>query len=187
MYDIIPTPYGIKAINERAYPLRCVYIFDKKIILNKNGYGCLYLAPTIDLENTLLFGKAMEFKKPSYANWYFYGFFMNKAENMLWVKLYFFDNSKYFKFYDGYRAIGRNIRNIYSLLTLYNKHAITWEIQPIKIYKTIYPNNFSIPEWKRCIYLARDAKEILRCIDLYKIQLPKEKIELLKQGNFYVI
>jgi len=182
------TPDGkIAAEKPREIPLRCVYIFNKKYILNPNGYGCVYFAPTVDAQSRALGLPVRGFTKPLPINWLFGGWFMNYAEKMLWGKLYFFDNATHFKLVYEYADVNTDLKNDISLLLKYNIHGLTLEFQPRKLYKVIYPENFTIPDWKRCIFLARNAQDILRCIEIFNITLPKEKLELLKQGNYYVI
>ncbi len=120
-------------------PLKCVAIVNpetnevQKIILNKNGFGCLYLIPKCQIKNPI----------DSISQGYFIS---NKALNYLWIKLYFFNEGKHFRL-------------------VYQINPMCWlnGLYTLKIFKVIYPENFTLDPYKYCLFLARNLKEINEC------------------------
>jgi len=83
--------------------------------------------------------------------------------NYTWVKLYFFeDGFPYFRLvfytYPGIPPIYQVPLEIYQ------------EAQPSKIWKIYYPENFTVPEYKYCLYLATDLEEINKCSKIYGLK-----------------
>ncbi len=119
--------------------LKCVAIVNplandiQKTIISNNGFGCLYLVPKCNAKN--------------YLDWISQGYFIsNKALNYLWIKLYFFNEGGHFKL-------------------VHQINPMCWYngLQTLKIFKVIYPENFTIDPYKYCLFLARNLKEVNEC------------------------
>lgn len=141
--------------NGKTYKLRlgCIYFaaYNKKVIIENSTYnGCLYIIPSVNL----IYSGIIE---GIFSSAYFIS---QKAMNYLWIKLYFFEEEtkSFTKVYDSFEAQGIN-----SMLYL--------EAQPLKIWKVEFPENFEVPEYKYCLYLATNLEEINKCAEKYN--LPK--------------
>jgi len=131
--------------------LGCLYLDGTKLEFpNADYYGCLYITPSIDNSNNIL----------SVSTAYFIS---QKSMNYTWVKLYFFnEGSPYFKLvfytYPGIPPIYQIPFGVYQ------------EVQPSEIWKIYYPENFTVPEYKYCLYLATDLEEINKCSEIYGLE-----------------
>jgi len=131
--------------------LGCLYLKGARLDFpNPDYYGCLYITPSImNLDNILSISTAY--------------FISQKSMNYTWIKLYFFEEGyPYFRLvfytYPGIPPIYQVPLEIYR------------EVQPSKIWKIHYPENFTVPEYKYCLYLATDLEEINRCSEIYGLR-----------------
>jgi len=131
--------------------LGCLYLKGARLDFpNPDYYGCLYVTPSIlNPDNILSISLAY--------------FISQKSMNYTWIRLYFFeDGHPHFElvFYTYPR-----IPPVYRVpLEIYQ------EVQPSKIWKINYPENFTVPEYKYCLYLATDLEEINKCSEIYGLK-----------------
>jgi len=131
--------------------LGCLYLKGTRLDFpNSDYYGCLYVTPSLlNPDNILSISMAY--------------FISQKSMNYTWVRLYFFENGHpYFElvFYTYPR-----IPPVYRVpLEIYQ------EVQPSKIWKINYPENFTVPEYKYCLYLATNLEEINKCSEIYGLR-----------------
>jgi len=153
------SPWFVKNVTATVYyngkyyevSLGCLYLKGARLDFpNPDYYGCLYVTPSIlNPDNILSISMAY--------------FISQKSMNYTWVRLYFFeDGYPYFRlvFYTYPR-----IPPVYKVpLEIYQ------EVQPSKIWKINYPENFTVPEYKYCLYLATNLDEINKCSEIYGLK-----------------
>ena len=149
--SVIKSAYVYVSYNNKVYKLKlgCVYFDGVKYSFKDAEYnGCLYITPSINL----LINNIPE---GAFARAFFIS---QKAMNYIWIKLYFFEEGKYFKkVYDSMERItGSSI--------------ITAEQQPLKVWRINFPENFTVPEYKYCLYLAKNLADINKCAKIYNLK-----------------
>lgn len=129
--------------NNQVYNLSlgCVYMDGEIWKRNAEYNGCLYIVPS--------YGGRIEF----ISKYGFAYFLSQKIMNYSWVRLYFFNEmNPYFQLVYAYPDV-----NIYN------------NVQPSKIWKVNYPENFTVPSYLYCLYLATDLNEINKCAKIYNL------------------
>ncbi|RIB35328.1 MAG: hypothetical protein BXU00_02250 [Candidatus Nanoclepta minutus] len=131
--------------------LGCLYLEGARLDFpNPDYYGCLYVTPSITNPDNI----------SSLATAYFIS---QKSMNYTWVKLYFFEDS--YPYFELVFYTYPGIPPIYKIpLEIYQ------EAQPSKVWKIYYPENFTVPEYKYCLYLATNLEEINKCSEIYGLK-----------------
>jgi len=147
----IKSAYVYIGYNNKVYRLKlgCIYFNGIKYNFKDAEYnGCLYIIPSVNL-------LINNFPEGVFANAFFIS---QKAMNYIWIQLYFFEEGRYFrKVYD-------------SVEHLIGHSMITTEQQPLKVWRIEFPENFTIPEYKYCLYLARNLADINKCAEIYNLK-----------------
>jgi len=139
-------------LNNQQYVLSLKYVdLDGQLItFNNSQYGgLLYITPYYSLlqQNNLLGS-------------FLYAYFISqKATQYDWVQLYFLNNN-----YNGTFDPVFYSNELYGLPSI-----IYYDIPPAKVWKINFPENFTVPDYLYCIYLATNIQQINECGKIYNL------------------
>ncbi|MFP3317204.1 MAG: hypothetical protein RXN79_02245 [Candidatus Nanopusillus sp.] len=139
-------------LNNQQYTLslKYVYIDGQLVTFNNSQYGgLLYISPAYSL---------LQQQNPLGSFLYAY-FISQKATQYDWVQLYFLDNN-----YNGTLNLVFYSNLLYGLPS-----TIYYDIPPAEVWKINFPENFTVPDYLYCIYLATNIQQINECGDIYKL------------------
>jgi len=139
-------------LNNQQYVLSLKYVdLDGQLItFNNSQYGgLLYITPYYSL---------LQQNNPLGSFLYAY-FISQKATQYDWVQLYFLNN-----YYNGTFDPVFYSNELYGLPSI-----IYYDIPPAKVWKINFPENFTVPDYLYCIYLATNIQQINECGKIYNL------------------
>ena len=139
-------------LNNQQYALSLKYVdLDGQLItFNNSQYGgLLYITPYYSL---------LQQNNPLGSFLYAY-FISQKATQYDWVQLYFLNNN-----YNGTFDLVFYSNELYGLPSI-----IYYDIPPAKVWKINFPENFTVPDYLYCIYLATNIQQINECGKIYNL------------------
>lgn len=139
-------------LNNQQYVLSLKYVdLDGQLItFNNSQYGgLLYITPYYSL---------LQQNNPLGSFLYAY-FISQKATQYDWVQLYFLNNN-----YNGTFDLVFYSNELYGLPSI-----IYYDIPPAKVWKINFPENFTVPDYLYCIYLATNIQQINECGKIYNL------------------
>jgi hypothetical protein len=139
-------------LNNQQYVLSLKYIdIDGQLItFNNSQYGgLLYITPYYSL---------LQQNNPLGSFLYAY-FISQKATQYDWVQLYFLNNN-----YNGTFEPVFYSNSLYGLPPI-----IYYDIPPAEVWKINFPENFTVPDYLYCIYLATNIQQINECGKIYNL------------------
>jgi hypothetical protein len=139
-------------LNNQQYALSLKYVdLDGQLItFNNSQYGgLLYITPYYSL---------LQQNNPLGSFLYAY-FISQKATQYDWVQLYFLNNN-----YNGTFDLAFYSNELYGLPSI-----IYYDIPPAEVWKINFPENFTVPDYLYCIYLATNIQQINECGKIYNL------------------
>jgi hypothetical protein len=139
-------------LNNQQYVLSLKYVdLDGQLItFNNSQYdGLLYITPYYSL---------LQQNNPLGSFLYAY-FISQKATQYDWVQLYFLNNN-----YNGTFDLAFYSNELYGLPSI-----IYYDIPPAEVWKINFPENFTVPDYLYCIYLATNIQQINECGKIYNL------------------
>jgi hypothetical protein len=139
-------------LNNQQYVLSLKYVdIDGQLVtFNNSQYGgLLYVTPYYSL---------LQQNNPLGSFLYAY-FISQKATQYDWVQLYFLNNN-----YNGTFNLVFYSNELYGLPSI-----IYYDIPPAKVWKINFPENFTVPDYLYCIYLATNIQQINECGKIYNL------------------
>jgi hypothetical protein len=144
--------YIYSPLNNQQYvlSLKYVYMDGQLITFNNSQYdGLLYISPAYSL---------LQQNNP--LGLFLYAYFISqKATQYDWVQLYFLNNN-----YNGTFDLVFYSNLLYGLPSI-----IYYDIPPAKVWKINFPENFTVPDYLYCIYLATNIQQINECGKIYNL------------------
>ncbi|BFI73022.1 hypothetical protein YN1_0090 [Nanoarchaeota archaeon] len=142
--------YILDPLTNQEYALTLKYVdLDGELVTFNNATygGLLYVTPVVSL---------LQQNNP--VGEFLYAYFISqKATKYDWVQLYFLDNS-----YNG------TFQLVYYTNEQYGLPPIIYEdIAPAKVWKINFPENFTVPDYLYCLYLATNLQQINECAEIY--------------------
>jgi len=139
-------------LNNQQYvlPLKYVDIDGQLITFNNSQYdGLLYISPAYSL---------LQQNNP--LGLFLYAYLISqKATQYDWVQLYFLNNN-----YNETFNLVFYSNELYGLPSI-----IYYDIPPAKVWKINFPENFTVPDYLYCIYLATNIQQINECGKIYNL------------------
>ncbi|NAZ26257.1 MAG: hypothetical protein GU343_01830 [Nanoarchaeota archaeon] len=139
-------------LNNQQYvlSLKYVYMDGQLITFNNSQYdGLLYISPAYSL---------LQQQNP--LGLFLYAYLISqKATQYDWVQLYFLNNN-----YNGTFNLVFYSNLLYGLPSI-----IYYDIPPAKVWKINFPENFTVPDYLYCIYLATNIQQINECGKIYNL------------------
>jgi len=139
-------------LNNQQYALSLKYvdINGQLVTFNNSQYGgLLYISPAYSL---------LQQQNPLGSFLYAY-FISQKATQYDWVQLYFLNNN-----YNGTFDPVFYSNSLYGLPSI-----IYYDIPPAEVWKINFPENFTVPDYLYCIYLATNIQQINECGKIYNL------------------
>jgi len=144
--------YIYSPLNNQQYvlSLKYVYMDGQLITFNNSQYdGLLYVSPAYSL---------LQQNNP--LGLFLYAYLISqKATQYDWVQLYFLNNN-----YNGTFDLVFYSNLLYGLPSI-----IYYDIPPAKVWKINFPENFTVPDYLYCIYLATNIQQINECGKIYNL------------------
>lgn len=139
-------------LNNQQYALSLKYVdLDGQLItFNNSQYdGLLYITPYYSL-----------LQQNNQLGSFLYAYFISqKATQYDWVQLYFLNNN-----YNGTFDLVFYSNELYGLPSI-----IYYDIPPAEVWKINFPENFTVPDYLYCIYLATNIQQINECGKIYNL------------------
>jgi len=144
--------YIYSPLNNQQYTLSLKYvdINGQLVTFNNSQYGgLLYITPYYSL-----------LQQNNQLGSFLYAYFISqKATQYDWVQLYFLNNN-----YNGTFDPVFYSNSLYGIPSI-----IYYDIPPAEVWKINFPENFTVPDYLYCIYLATNIQQINECGKIYNL------------------